>query len=145
MSVLEEGLIWHHELTRILTRLTNTSGVVTWVCQLSRGSLPNNYDKFAHFSLNPLTAGVGYISFLHFLLAPYQPAFKPGKDKTWHYSAKCLICWPPFCQIWTVFIHLKLWVGGETILKRYWANFVFSGTVRSTQKTGPSIVFYTLI
>ena len=70
----------------------------------------NKCYKFDSITLNPLTSGAFHIHFLHFLLAHYISAFKPVKDKMWHQSARFEICWTPFCQIWIIFTHLKLWI-----------------------------------
>ena len=32
------------------------------------------------------------------------------QDKTWHQPARFEKSWPPFCQIWIIFTHLKLWI-----------------------------------
>ena len=32
------------------------------------------------------------------------------KDKIWHQSAIFENSWPPFCQIWIIFTHLKVWI-----------------------------------
>ena len=67
--------------------------------------------KITHnYLLNPLTAGAVHICFLHFLLTHCISAFKHVKNKNWHYSARFEICGPPFCQIWIIFTHLKLWI-----------------------------------
>ena len=60
--------------------------------------------------LDPLTAGAVHIRILHFLLAHYISAFKHVKDKKWHQPAIFEKSWPPFCQIWIIFTHLKLWI-----------------------------------
>ena len=60
--------------------------------------------------LNPLTAGAAYIRVFHFLLAHQVPHLKYGKDKMWHQPARFEKRWPPFCQIWIIFTHLKLWI-----------------------------------
>ena len=60
--------------------------------------------------LNPLTAGTEYIRVLQPLLTQCISAFKYGDDKTWHQSARFENSWPPFCQIWIIFTHLKLWI-----------------------------------
>ena len=67
-------------------------------------------DSDATTLVNPVTAGAVLIRFLHFLSAHYLSVFKHVEDKKWHYSAKFKICWPPFCQIWISFTHLKLWI-----------------------------------
>ena len=54
-------------------------------------------------SLNPLIAGVTYIRVFIFLLAHSVPPFK-------HQLAIFENGWPPFCQIWIIFTHLKLWI-----------------------------------
>ena len=60
-------------------------------------------------TLNPLTAGVAYIR-VFFLISTLLPPFKHGKDKMWHQSARFENSWHPFCQIWIIFTHLKLWI-----------------------------------
>ena len=37
-----------------------------------------------HACVDLLTSGAVHIRFLHFILAHYVSAFKPGKDKKWH-------------------------------------------------------------
>ena len=32
------------------------------------------------------------------------------KKKMWHQPARCEKSRPPFCQIWIIFTHLKLWI-----------------------------------
>ena len=61
-------------------------------------------------TFNSLTAGAAYIRVLFFLLAHQVPPFKHVKDKMWHQSARFKNSWPPFCQIWIIFTHLKLWI-----------------------------------
>ena len=67
-------------------------------------------DKLQTIVFNPLTAAAVHIRILHYLLAHYISAFEPVKDKKWHWSARFEILWPPFCQIWMIFTHLKLWM-----------------------------------
>ena len=40
----------------------------------------------------------------------HLPHFKYGKDTMWHQPARFEKSWPPFCQIWLIFTHLKLWI-----------------------------------
>ena len=46
----------------------------------------------------------------HFLFAHQVPPFNHVKDKMWQQSARFENSWPPFCQIWIIFTHLKLWI-----------------------------------
>ena len=59
---------------------------------------------------NPLTAGAVHIRFSHFILTHYISAFKPVKDKKVTLISKIWIFLPPFCQIWIILTHLKLWI-----------------------------------
>ena len=71
-----------------------------------------SYNKVAIciiFYINPLTAGAAYILIFIFL-AHQVPPFKHVKDKMCHQSAIFENSWPPFCQIWIIFTHLKLWI-----------------------------------
>ena len=60
--------------------------------------------------LNPLTAGAAYIRVFIFIIFYYISPFKHVKDQMWHQSARYKNSWPPFCQIWIIFTHLKLWI-----------------------------------
>ena len=60
--------------------------------------------------VNPLTAGVAYIRFFTQLLPHSVPLFKHVKAIMWHQSAIFENSWPPLCQIWIIFTHLKLWI-----------------------------------
>ena len=44
------------------------------------------------------------------LLPHSVPPFKHVKAIMWHQSARFEKSWPPFCQIWIIFTHLKLWI-----------------------------------
>ena len=73
----------------------------------------STHTTFHQWRFNPLTAGVAYnrvFVLAHFVLAHYVPLFKYVKDKIWHQSARFENSWPPFCQIWIIFTHLKLWI-----------------------------------
>ena len=61
-------------------------------------------------TINPLTAGAAYFRVFIFLLAHLLPPLKHVKDKIRHQSAIFENSWPPFCQIWIIFTHLKLWI-----------------------------------
>ena len=65
-----------------------------------------HFKKWMLRPFNPLTAGAAYIRVFIFLL----PHFKYVKDKIWHQSARFENSWPPFCKIWIIFTHLKLWI-----------------------------------
>ena len=74
-------------------------------------------DTWLHFSterwacfLDHLTAGVAYIGFFTQLLPHSVPPFKHVKAIMWHQSARFEKSLPPFCQIWIIFSHLKLWI-----------------------------------
>ena len=56
----------------------------------------------------------------HFLLAHYVPPFEYVKDKMWHQSAIFDNSWPPFCQIWIIFTHLKLWIASARQNEMKW-------------------------
>ena len=62
------------------------------------------------YHINPLTAGAEYIGVFTQLLAHSVPPFKHVKAIMWHQSARFEKRWPPFCQIWIIFTHLKLWI-----------------------------------
>ena len=66
--------------------------------------------------VNPLTAGAAYslVSIFYFLLAHQVPPFKHVKDKMWHQPARFEKNWPPFCQIWVIFTHSKLWIASAS-------------------------------
>ena len=61
-------------------------------------------------AFNPLTAGAAYIRVFIFILAHQVSPFEHVKDKMWHQSAIFENRWPPCCQIWIIFTHLKLWI-----------------------------------
>ena len=56
----------------------------------------------------PFTRRCRIYSGFHFLLAHQVPHFNYVKDKMWHQPARFEKSWPPFCQIWIIFTHLKL-------------------------------------
>ena len=65
-------------------------------------------DKWCN--INPSTAGVAYIGFFTQLLPHSVPPFKHVKAIMWHQSWRFEKSCPPFCQIWIIFTHLKLWI-----------------------------------
>ena len=75
---------------------------VMWYCAYHASS-----DNDIHL---PFNRRCRIYSGFHFLLAPYVPPFEHVKDKIRHQSAIFENSWTPFCQIWIIFTHLKLWI-----------------------------------
>ena len=60
--------------------------------------------------LQPFNRWCRIYSGFHFLLAHQVPLFKYVKGKMWDQPARFEKSRPPFCQIWIIFTHLKLWI-----------------------------------
>ena len=45
-----------------------------------------------------------------FFISALSTTFLNVKDKTWHQSGRFANNYPPFCQFWLIFTHLKLWI-----------------------------------
>ena len=58
---------------------------------------------------NPLTAVAAYIRVFIFI-STLSTTFKHVKDKRWHKPEIFKNSYPPFCQIWIIFTHFKLWI-----------------------------------
>ena len=63
--------------------------------------------------INPLTAGAAYIRFFYFYWH-IKYHISNVKDEWRHQPARFEKSWPPFCQIWIIFTHLKLWIASAT-------------------------------
>ena len=76
-----------------------------------RPQLPCEYYNVSAEPFNPLTAGAEYFGFFTQLSPHLVPPFKHIiKAIMGHQSARFEKNWPPFCQIWIIFTHLKLWI-----------------------------------
>ena len=78
----------------------------TWYCECWCTQCP----QYGNTVVQPFNRRCRIYSGFHFLLAQYVPHFKYVKDKMWHPPARFKKSWPPFCHIWIIFTHLKLWI-----------------------------------
>ena len=110
----EDSLIYHIYSVVWVPESFFSKRLTPHTCHLSRS--PNHMAFLVNsshesvdpaYDINPLTAGAAYIRVFIF----YQvPPIKHVKDKMWHQSAIFENSCSPFCQIWIIFTHLKLWV-----------------------------------
>ena len=99
--------IWDYDMRSDLY-FTNHSNF-QWLVVMNRGSKTQlQVDSNLNLTLWPPVPHI--FRFFHFLLSHQVPPFKQVKDKMWHQSAIYENSWPPFCQIWIIVTHLKLWI-----------------------------------
>ena len=106
VSLVKQSLVQYHQMdpcvsSWIVGGVKHTSKPIQW-----HMDYPQQWDVV----INPLTAGAEYIGVFTPLLPHSVPPYKHVKAIMWHQSARFENSWPPFCQIWIISSHLKLWI-----------------------------------